>query len=346
MFSFDDLKTLLIQAPMAGGPSTPALVAAVANAGGVGSYGFAYSGPEKIAADLSAAASLIDRSAQGAVNANFFVFSPVEVHDESILDAALGDLADSVNTDALEFQYPKPPYFPELELQLEAVWDNAPEILTFHFGIPSSAVLQRAKERGIYVGITATNLEEARAIESAGADFVVAQGIEAGGHRGVFDQSADDTALSANALLRELRDEVSLPLVAAGGIMNRMDIDAALNAGARAVQMGTAFLTTHESGASAAHKRYLLDGSGRGTCLTRGFSGRTARGIENSFTTAMEGKSVMPFPLQNTLTGKMRARATADDDGEFQSLWAGTGLGQCRAESASEVIDRLFNASE
>lgn len=340
MFSFDQLKYPLIQAPMAGGANTPEMVAAVVNSGAVGSYGLAYSKVDVIERDLLAARALLKQGYCGAINANFFVFNDVELPDSTKIDAAVGSLAKITGNS--DIKPPLPPFFPDLNQQLEPVWEIRPDILSFHFGIPDADIIDKARSLDIAVGITATCASEARQIAEAGAGFIVAQGIEAGGHRGIFDPLADDELLSTFELLKALKDVTDLPLVAAGGIMTSSQIHEAIALGAAAVQMGTAFLTTRESGASAAHKDYLLNKTDRQTRITHGFSGRPARGINNQFIELSADKPVLPFPIQNSLTGKMRAKAVAENDGEFQSLWAGSNFADCREETTAELIDRLF----
>lgn len=345
MFDFKRLVAPIIQAPMAGGVCTPKLVAAVANAGGVGSFGFAYSAPEKIDQDLAAARALT----AGPINANFFCFEPVALPPPSTQLAAVQALVSlpalaGEGVDTLTM--PAAPFFPDLQAQLSPVWAHRPAILTFHFGIPPRAIIDKAHNLGISVGITATCIAEALAIEQAGADFLVAQGVEAGGHRGIFDLSATDEQLTALDLTRQLARACRLPIVTAGGIMDGKDIAAAMAAGATAAQLGTAFLSCHESGASAAHKRYLLLESRRGTAVTREFSGRPARGIHNEFIAQMQGKPYLPFPLQNTLTGPLRQWASKTDNGEYQSLWAGTAYARARHLSAADLMKALTDEIE
>lgn len=323
---------------MAGGPNTPALAAAVANAGGLASFGFAYSTPERIAADLVATRGLT----AGPVNANFFIFRPVAPptpEQTALAVAALRGLPHAADVALLP---PAPPYFPDLASQLEPVWRLRPEVLTFHFGLPPPGVIERAHALGISVGITATRAVEARAIAATGADFIVAQGSEAGGHCGVFVPGPPGNWPPVRELVRELRQVTELPLVAAGGLMSGADIRSVLDAGAEAAQLGTAFLATTESGASAAHRRYLLEEGARGTALTRAFSGRYARGIRNAFIDRMAVADVLEFPLQNGLTAPLRKAAVARDDGEFQSLWAGAHYARCRGGGARELVRRLL----
>ncbi len=335
------LSVPVVQAPMAGGVSTPALAAAVASAGGLGSLGFAYRSPEQIATDLQASRGL----SAGALNANFFVFERepcvargLPPHAEKARRALEAITAES-GLAATAPVMPRCPWTPDLAAQLEPVWDLRPQVVSFHFGLPESWVIQRARDLGLVVAITATSPEEARLIEAAGAHLVVAQGIEAGGHRGRFNGSTqDDARLPTIELVRKVRAQVSLPVIAAGGVMDGADIKRMREAGAAAVQMGTAFLCAVESGASAAHRRLCADGGERGTELTAAFSGRPARGIRNRFIERMRGQPVLPFPLQNTMTGALRAAALAADDPEYQSLWAGTGYIKAKAAHASEIL--------
>jgi len=340
MFSFDQLKHPLIQAPMAGGPNTVEMVSTVINSGAVGSYGFAYSNAEKICSDLLAAREIITVGSVGALNANFFIFNKVNKPAPTATETVIKNLREVSNYD-IDFEEPADPYFPDLSKQLEPVWEIRPDILTFHFGIPDQNIIRKAHSLGIAVGITATSKDEAIQIKQVGADFIVAQGIEAGGHRGVFNPANLDDKLACFELIKSL-SAINLPLVAAGGIMQAKQIREAMALGATAVQMGTAFLTTAESGASKAHKSYLLEKTERSSEITLGFSGRPARGINNRFIEKMVDKPVLPFPLQNSLTAKMRAAALAADDGEFQSLWAGVNFSGCRSETINELLERLF----
>ncbi len=336
--SFPALACPIVLAPMAGGPNTPALAAAVANAGGLGSFGFAYSTPERIAADLSAARAL----SAGPLNANFFIFRPATPPAPEEAARAIAALAALPGAAGVALAPPVPPYAPDLAQQLEPIWRLRPEVLTFHFGLPPAGVIDRARSLGIAVGVTATRAPEARAIAAAGADFIVAQGSEAGGHCGVFVPGEPGEWLPVRELVASLRRVTELPLVAAGGLMSGGDIRAVLDAGAEAAQLGTAFLATAESGASPAHRRFLLEEPDRGTVLTRAFSGRYARGIRNTFTERMAGADVLAFPLQNTLSTPLRKSAAERDDGEHQSLWAGAHYAKCRGGSARELVRRLL----
>jgi nitronate monooxygenase len=322
---------------MAGGITTPQLVAAVANHGGVGSFGFAYSTPEKIHTDLVAAQTLT----RGPINANFFVFSPVRLPSDETQKNAMQALR-SLGIDGVQsLTIPAEPFYPNLIEQLEPIWKARPAILSFHFGLPPDGVIAKAHALGIAVGISATSLAEALTIESASVDFIVAQGIEAGGHRGQFNLQANDEALSALELTAQLAKHCRIPIVAAGGIMNGAHIQNALAKGAQAAQLGTAFLCCDESGTPSSYRDYLLHKQDRPTTLTKAFSGRLARGLENTFTRTMQDKTTLPFPIQNTLTGPMRQWAVAQSDAEYQSLWAGTAYAQVRSMSTKDLMQQL-----
>jgi nitronate monooxygenase len=342
VFNFNQLALPLIQAPMAGGITTPQLVAAVANHGGVGSFGFAYSTPEKIHTDLLAAQSLTG----GPINANFFVFSPVCLPSDQIQAQAVQALRSLGVGGVQSLTIPAEPFYPSLMDQLEPIWKTRPAILSFHFGLPPDGVIAKAHELGIAVGISATSLTEALAIESAHADFIVAQGIEAGGHRGQFDLQANDEALSALDLTAQLVKHCRIPIVAAGGIMNGDHIQNALAKGAQAAQLGTAFLCCDEAGTPPSYRHYLLHKQDRPTTLTKAFSGRVARGLQNTFIRTMQAQTTLPFPIQNTLTGPLRQWAVAQHNAEYQSLWAGTAYAQIRSMPTKDLMQQLRNEIE
>lgn len=334
---FSELRVPVISAPMAGGINNPLMAAAVIKAGGVGSFGFAYSTPNKIEADLSATISLCGEKPP-LINANFFVFNQIELPDQEQIDLAKANLKDLTRISIPDFPVIKEPYFPNLDDQLESIWKVKPKFLTFHFGIPDQKIINKARSLGIRVGITATSEKEALAIQRAGADFIVAQGIEAGGHRGIFQIDDLDECLSSFELLARLKNLIQLPVALAGGIMTPSDVKRAINAGASVVQMGSAFLTTKESSASLAHKRFLLTQGARGTSYTKAFSGRWAQGINNRFILEMDGKFTLPFPLQNTITSGIRQEAINLDDGEHQSLWCGSRYALCKDVSVHELM--------
>jgi nitronate monooxygenase len=334
MFNFSKLDIPVIQAPMAGGINNPRLASEVSNAGGVGSFGFSYSAPQKISEDLAATKALTN----GPINANFFVFSPVDLPAQAIQEKAIQAIKNLPIESDYSVSIPQAPFYPDIEEQLNPVWKHCPAILTFHFGIPSLSIIEKAHSLGIAIGITATSLKEARAVEKAGADFIVAQGIEAGGHRGMFNPDEVDEKLSTIDLTKLLVGGCSIPVVAAGAIMDGADIANALKSGAVAAQLGTAFLCCEESSASPAHKEYLLHHHSRGSVFTSGFSGRPARGIDNEFIRLMDSKIVLPFPIQNTMTASLRQLAGRTNNGEYQSLWAGQDYSRTRKLNAQNLM--------
>ena len=197
----------------------------------------------------------------------------------------------------------------------------------------------------MFLACTATTVEEAVAVEKAGADAVIAQGAEAGGHRGTFTGDFQAAMVGTIALVPQVADAVQIPVIASGGIMDGRGIAAALALGASAVQMGTAFLMCEEAGVPNAYKEAILHAREDQTRITRAFSGRPARGIANRFMTAFESaeaaETILPFPIQNNLTRPLRAAAVKQDRAEFLSLWAGQGVRMARRQSAAELMARL-----
>jgi nitronate monooxygenase len=274
------------------------------------------------------------------------VFSPVCLPSDQIQAQAVQALRSLGLGGVQSLTIQAEPFYPNLMEQLEPIWKTRPAILSFHFGLPPDDVIAKAHDLGIAVGVSATSLTEALAIESAHADFIVAQGIEAGGHRGQFDELAKDEALSTLVLTAQLSKHCRIPIVAAGGIMNGAHIQNTLAKGAQAVQMGTAFLCCDESGTPPSYRHYLLHKQDRPTTLTKAFSGRLARGLENTFTRTMQDQTTLPFPIQNTVTGPLRQWAVAQNDAEYQSLWAGTAYAQVRSMTTKELMQQLRNEIE
>lgn len=333
------LQVPVIQAPMAGGLVNPQLVAAVTNAGGIGSFGFAYSDPEKIYKELHASMNLT----KGPINANFFIMPKVQEIDEAFQNRCIEILKELSFAHDVQFLSPKQPYYQSLHDQLEPIWILKPKLLTFHLGIPSKEIIDKAHSENIEVGASATNVLEAKAIQDAGLDFIVAQGTEAGGHRGNFIEGSHDPELPILGLVTSiLKDStIQIPLIASGGIMNGAGISQFMKLGCSAVQMGTAFLTCHEAGTPSSYKTALLNDHHRRTCFTKGFSGRRAKGLRNDFIKYMEDKVTLPFPIQNALTGPIRQKAAKSSNPEYQSLWAGDGYRLCKSMSTLELMTSL-----
>jgi nitronate monooxygenase len=335
-----DLAYPIIQAPMAGNGDSPELVAAVSNAGGIGFFGSAYLTPEQIAAYSAAVREKTSRPF--GIN----LFAPVSPAASSkSADAMLARLA---------------PYFAELGLpgpslpksvppsfddQFAAALQSGASAFSFTFEMLPPAAIQALQARKMFCMGTATTVEEAIALEKSGVDAVVAQGSEAGGHRGTFSSDFSSGMIGTMALVPQMVDAVRVPVIAAGGIMDGRGIVAALALGASAAQMGTAFLVSEESGVPDAYKQAILKAREDQTRITRAFSGRPARGIVNRFMTEVElqpgDDAILPFPVQNSLTRPMRTAAAKQGRAEFLSLWAGQGLRMASRQRAADLVARL-----
>jgi len=336
------IEHAVILAPMAGGAGTPALAAAVSAAGGLGSLGAAYLSPGQI----EAAAAEVRRATDRPFAVNLFVGGAAgRTHDAGPMLALLARWHAG-----LGIEPPRLPPMPAdpFDAQVEAVLRARVPVFSFTFGIPDRAVLAELRRSGVLVMGTATTVAEAVALEEAGVDAVVAQGSEAGGHRGTFAAPLEAALVGTLALVPQVADAVGVPVVASGGIMDGRGIVAARALGAAAVQLGTAFLATDESGAPDAYRAAVLRGRDDATTVTRAFSGRPARGLRNRFIEEVDGGGVPipPFPLQNSLTRPLRAAAAAAGEADALSLWAGQGVGLARAGSAAALVARLAAEAE
>lgn len=334
-----DLKLPLILAPLGGGPSTPALAAAVSNSGGLGSLGCAYLSPDLIIQEIQKTRELTKRP----FAVNLFVPAEEPVLDEMSLHRALK--ATKIYRDELELEKPdfKPPYAENFDAQFEAMLREKPAAFSFVFGSLDRKYLEACQREGIYTMGAATTLDEALILQEAGVDAIVAQGVEAGGHRAIFDAKKDDPQIGVLPLVSLLKDHIRVPLIAAGAIMNGHGMKAAIDLGAQAAQLGTAFLLCDEAGTNKAYRLFLLDTQQRATHLTRAFSGRLARGIENRFMMEMKDKesAILPFPAQNAFTRDIRGKAAQLRRPEFLSMWAGEGVAQIRTMKAAELVQVL-----
>lgn len=234
--------------------------------------------------------------------------------------------------------------------QFAALLDSGAAYYSVTFGLPPADSVAAAKARGLRVLGTATTVAEAVALKQAGVDAVIAQGSEAGGHRGSFIGDPAANLVGTMALVPQVADAVGVPVIASGGIMDGRGIAAALALGATAVQMGTVFLTCDEAGIPEAHKAAILSAREDQTRLTRAFSGRPARGIVNRFMEAVEDPqapgAVLPFPLQNALTRPLRTAAGKAGRAEFLSLWAGQGVRLAQRRPAGELVAELLRGAE
>ncbi len=335
------LSLPLIQAPMAG-VSTPAMAAAVSNAGALGSIAVGASDPTQAGAMIDAVRAATD----GPFNVNLFVHAPPPadpVREAEWLDFLAPIFAQyrACPPDQLATIYRS---FADDPAMLALLLDRAPPVVSFHFGLPSADIITALKQRGIYLLASATNLAEARAIAVAGLDGVVAQGIEAGGHRGMFDPAAPDDGLTSFALTRLLVQELDLPVIAAGGIMNGAGIAAALDLGAAAAQLGTAFINCPESSADAAYRAALSGPAACHTQITSLISGRPARCLANRFTAlndATGGRRPPDYPRAYDAGKALHAAASACGEYGFGAQWAGQGAPLARSLPAAQLVATL-----
>ncbi|AWN14791.1 nitronate monooxygenase family protein [Salinisphaera sp. LB1] len=334
-----NIRHPLIQAPMAGGPTTPALVAAISNAGALGSIGAGYLAPDALERTITAVRAASDQP----FGVNLFVPGPC-TRDAARVASANAHMAEFRQELGIEAPSAIDDIAPDFEAQFEAVLDAAPTLVSTTFGALTGAQVDRLQTAGCRVAGTATTVAEARHLEATGVDAVVAQGFEAGGHRGSFLDDFERSAVGTLALVPQIVDAVRLPVIASGGIMDGRGIAAAHCLGAAGVQMGTAFLATDESGAKPEHKSALPGAADTATTLTAAFSGKPARGLRNRFIEAfVHHVDPLPdYPEQNAWTKDIRAAAAAQHRPEFMSLWAGQAAGMTRPMPASELVATLI----
>ncbi|GAA1896238.1 nitronate monooxygenase [Streptantibioticus ferralitis] len=339
MAALTDLLVLpVIQAPMAGGASCPLLAAEVSEAGGLGFLAAGYKTPEAMYQEVKQLRTLTSRP----FGVNLFMPQPntadpaaVEVYREQLAgeaswyDIALGD-PDAGTDDAFD-------------AKVAVLTDDAVPVVSFTFGCPSRAVIDRFARVGTYTVVTVTSVAEAQAAQWAGADAVCVQGVEAGGHQGTHrdDPQLDGAGAGLLSLIPAVREAVQLPIIAAGGIMRGAQIAAVLAAGASAAQLGTAFLVCPESGANVLHKRALTDPLFSHTELTRAFSGRPARGLVNRFMREHGPYAPAAYPQVHHLTSGLRKAAAGAGDPQAMALWAGQGHRLARELPAARLVDVL-----
>jgi nitronate monooxygenase len=324
----------IIGAPMAGGPSTPELAAAVTEAGGLGFLAAGYRSCESLEQEI---ADLRERTS-GPFGVNLFAPQDPAV-DRAALDAYVASLrpeAEAAGVDVVA-TWDDDSWSDKLDLLVQR---PAP-LVSFTFGCPPAPVIARLHGAGSKVAVTVTTPVEARMAEVAGADAVVAQGIEAGGHQGSFtDDVPPDTAWGLLALITAVRHAVDLPVIAAGGLMTGHDVAAAIRAGATAAVLGTALLRAPESGAYPIHKAALADPAFNGTALTRAFSGRRGRGLVNDFMRA-HPDAPTAYPYINNATRELRRAAVGRRDPQGVNLWAGQGFRLAEERPAADIVARI-----
>lgn len=330
----------IIQAPMAGA-STPELVAAVSNAGGLGSYGGAATEPAKLRSFIRQIRELTDQPF--AVN----LFAPaVEAYE-------LGTEQHSPMSELLKIWHneldagpvpePIPILGPFLE-QFTVLLEEKIPVFSFHFGPAPIEAIREIHAIGSIVLATATTTGEAKALVEAGVDVIIAQGFEAGGHRGTFAVPYEHGLIGTAALVPQIADAVSVPVVAAGGIMDARGIVAAFALGASGVQMGTAFLACPENNIPEVYRQAVLNSLDEDTVITEVFSGRPARAIRNRFIREMENHKdkVLPFPAQMSIGRVLRQTSAQQSSPDFVSMWAGQGAGLASSLPAGELIQKMI----
>jgi nitronate monooxygenase len=349
----DLLRHPIVQAPMAGGVSVPQLAAAVSEAGGLGFLAAGYKTADGMYQEIKQLRGLTGRpfgvnvfmpqpeypgastGSAGAAGAALPSAAAVEVYANQLAGEAawyeveLGD-PDSGRDDGYD-------------AKLAVLLDNPVPVVSFHFGVPAPEALEALRRAGSLTLVTATTADEALAVQNAGADAVIVQGVEAGGHQGTHrdTQENDGSGIGLLALVAQVRETVGIPLVAAGGLMRGSQIAAVLAAGASAAQLGTAFLVTPESGAGPLHKQALTDPLFVRTELTRAFSGRPARGLVNRFMREHGPYAPAAYPEIHHLTSPLRKAAAKAGDAQGMALWAGQGHRLAREMPAGQLVEVL-----
>lgn len=332
----------IVQAPMAG-VQEHALAAAVSNAGGLGSLPCAMLSVEGIRKELEALKAKTTRP----FNVNFFCHVPPEpsADREAAWRQLLGPYYKEFGIDPATIPA-GPGRAPFSEEAAEVLSAFKPAVVSFHFGLPKPALLERVRSMGAKIVSSATTVEEARWLESQGVDAIIAQGVEAGGHRGMFLSEELTTQIGTFALLPQIVRAVRVPVIAAGGIADRNGIAAAMALGASGVQIGTAYLLSAEATTSKVHRAALKSEAVRHTALTNLFTGRPARGVVNRIIRELGpiNPAAPAFPLATTAITPLRAKAEARGSGDFSPLWSGQNASGCRESPAADITRQLAAA--
>ncbi|MBZ8131691.1 nitronate monooxygenase family protein [Afifella sp. IM 167] len=336
-----DLEHPIVQAPMAG-VSTPAMAAAVSNAGGLGSIGLGAASLDQAREMIAATKAVTDR----AFNVNLFCHQPPDSHPvkEAAWLARLAPQFRHFGAEPPAELTPGNPSFLVNPAMLELLLETRPAVVSFHFGLPPAETIDALHGAGILLLATATGPAEGRAVAEAGIDAVVAQGIEAGGHRGIFDEDGPDDGLGVFALTRLLVRELDIPVIAAGGIMDGAGIAAVLRLGAAAAQLGTAFIAADESSADTAFRAALAGEGAAHTRMVRAISGRPARSLPTRFTALaadLPPDEVPAFPIAYAAGRALAAAAKAAGEPGFGAQWAGQGAPMARPMAAAELVATL-----
>lgn len=342
---FFGIEYPIIQAGMAGGPTTAELVSAVSEAGALGTLGAAYLAPDVMRNTISKIQAHTERPF--AVN----IFASHEKDDFSRLEemqTVLAPFRSELQLKNVQSTYSSPDWSAE---QFVICIEKRVPIISTAFGSLSKSQMEVAKTQGVKVIVMVTTVKEALLAEQSGADAVVAQGSEAGGHRSTFslEQHPQGALVGTMSLVPQVADAVRIPVIAAGGIVDGRGLVSSLALGAQGVQLGTRFLTAEEAGTHAAHKKAIFDSDEESTVITKVFSGRPARGIKNRFIEEVEKEGIapLPFPSQNTITKDIRAAAAENNNAEFMSLWAGQSTRMLTEEQkAADIVDSIMEQAQ
>ena len=343
-FKIVGIQYPILQGPFGGSLSTVELVSAVSNAGGLGGYGAYTLSPQEIIA--------VDQKIKAATNKPYNI--NLWVSDTDAVDGTVSDEHFKIAQELFK------PYFDELgidlpekpapfksrfENQVEAVLHQRPPVFSFIFGVPSADILEQCRRLGIVTVGAATTPDEAIVLETAGVDMIIASGFEAGGHRPSFLASAESSATGTFVLLQLIKEKVKTPVIAAGGIANGKGVAAALALGADAVQIGTAFLATDESNASAMHKQMLFSDAAKYTTLSRAYTGRLGRGITSRITRDLsnKGNSFLPFPLQAHFMAHLNKAAREQEKWDMILFWSGQIAPALKYTKAAELMRSIVN---
>lgn len=342
-----DLKSLLnisypiVQAPMLG-VTTPAMVAAVSNAGALGSLPVGGVSPQRTRELIHATKALTDKP----FAVNLFAHEPAQ----EINQAEIATMQDFLAELCAEFNIPFEPQDPEsfkfyyYEDLVDILFEENIPVVSYTFGRLKQEVISALKINGAILAGTATSLAEAKLLEKDGNDIITLQGIEAGGHRGSFLKGEPLPQIGLFSLLPQVANAVDLPLLAAGGIYNEETVKAAFALGASGIQVGSLFIPADESAASEAYKNEVLNAKDTSTALTRAFSGRWARGIQNEFMKRMDAKgiSIPYYTIQNQLMSLIRAHAQKNNIKDFIALWAGQSAGNAKRGTTEAIVKSLI----
>ena len=330
----------IIQAGMAGGTTTPKLVAEVSNAGGLGTLGAGYMSAEQTREAIQAIKALTEKP----FAVNLFIPEVPEVSAKEIekTNQLLQSFREELNVPEPKIEKPSKDIF---DKQLRIIAEEKVPVCSFTFGVPTKEQIQQLKDADITVIGTATTVNEAWINQEQGMDMVVMQGSEAGGHRGTFAGAFEEALIGTMSLVPQTVDYVDIPVIAAGGIMDGRGVLAALTLGAQAVQMGTAFVTVEESGANDQHINAILNSTEDQTAVTSVFSGKPARGVRNEFITKMTPyeQKLPGYPILNSLTKGIRKEAAKQNRSEWTHLWSGQTPRLSKVQNARDLITEIVS---